>query len=312
MNLRELLGREFASTIDETIAENTALERNHEGRVFLFHPYCNDGNCNNNYRNYCIQYWCVPCGTTQATFELWGGGGSGGGACCCMQGMPGGAGGYVRKTLEYPQIQGGWCYQLCVASTTCCSRCCCGIRGCKTWVGGCNLSNLCADGGLPGKTCCWAFWNSTYRCQDKVSWGGCGGWNLHSDGACSYGGDCMIKGKPGFFYNACDGNNCWSKGMMPYPAGLISNLGGYITQNYQGNACIHQYMYCTGTTPWAYNINCNGGPGLPGVGSPSATACGGGCCYGWRGGGGLIRITYCSCWLKSETSNEDCAWYYFN
>ena len=306
MNLRELLGREFASTIDQTIAENTSLERNHEGRVFLFAPYCNLGNCESNYWEYCIQHWCVPCGTTQATFELWGGGASGGGACCCMQGVPGGAGSYVRKTLQYPEIQGGWCYQLCVASPTCCSRCCCGISGCKTWVTGCNTSNLCADGGLPGKTCCWAFWNSTYRCQDKVTLGR----NLHTDGSQSYGGDCMIKGKPGFFYNACDGNNCWAKGMMPVPAGLISNMGAYITQNYQGNACIHEYMNCTGTTPWAYNINCNAT--LPGVGSPSATACGGGCCYGWRGNGGLIRITYCSCWLQSATSNEDCAWYYFN
>ena len=306
MNLRELLGREFASTIDQTIAENTSLERNHEGRVFLFHPYCNNNNCDSNYWEYCIQHWCVPCGTTQATFELWGGGASGGGACCCMQGVPGGAGSYVRKTLQYPEIQGGWCYQLCVASPTCCSRCCCGITGCKSWVTGCNTSNLCADGGLPGKTCCWAFWNSTYRCQDKVTLGR----NLHTDGSQSYGGDCMIKGKPGFFYNACDGNNCWAKGMMPVPAGLISNMGAYITQNHQGNACIHEYMYCTGTTPWAYNINCNST--LPGVGSPSATACGGGCCYGYRGGGGLIRITYCSCWLQSATSNEDCAWYYFN
>ena len=306
MNLRELLGREFASTIDQTIAENTSLERNHEGRVFLFAPYCNNNNCNSNYWEYCIQHWCVPCGTTQATFELWGGGGSGGGACCCMQGVPGGAGSYVRKTLQYPEIQGGWCYQLCVASPTCCSRCCCGIQGCKTWVTGCNTSNLCANGGLPGKTCCWAFWNSTYRCQDKVTLGR----NLHTDGSCSYGGDCMIMGKPGFFYNAFDGNNCWAKGMMPVPAGLISNGPSYITQNYQGNACLHEYMYCTGTTPWAYNINCNST--LPGVGSPSATACGGGCCYGYRGGGGLIRITYCSCWLQSATSNEDCAWYYFN
>ena len=306
MNLRELLGREFASTIDQTIAENSSLERNHDGRVFLFHPYCNNNNCDSNYWEYCIQHWCVPCGTTQATFELWGGGASGGGACCCMQGVPGGAGSYVRKTLQYPEIQGGWCYQLCVASPTCCSRCCCGITGCKSWVTGCNTSNLCADGGLPGKTCCWAFWNSTYRCQDKVTLGR----NLHTDGSCSYGGDCMIKGKPGFFYNACDGNNCWAKGMMPVPAGLISNMGAYITQNHQGNACLHEYMYCTGTTPWAYNINCNST--LPGVGSPSATACGGGCCYGYRGGGGLIRITYCSCWLQSATSNEDCAWYYFN
>tara|TARA_B100001996_G_scaffold27285_1_gene20941 strand:- start:1563 stop:1925 length:363 start_codon:yes stop_codon:yes gene_type:complete len=120
----------------------------------------------------------------------------------------------------------------------------------------------------------------------------------------------MIGGRPGFFLNTCNQNNCWAKGMMPYPAGLINQKGGWLSQNNHGNACINEYMYCTGTTPWAYNINCNGGPGLPGVGSPSATACGGGCCYGWRGGGGLIRLTYCSCWIKE--GNSDCAWFYFN
>ena len=53
----------------------------------------------------------------------------------------------------------------------------------------------------------------------------------------------MIKGRPGFFYNSCNQNNCWAKGAMAYPAGLINEKGGWITQNYHGNACIHEYMY---------------------------------------------------------------------
>jgi len=119
----------------------------------------------------------------------------------------------------------------------------------------------------------------------------------------------MIGGRPGFFriYNTSD--NCWAKLGMPYPAKLIDDLGGYITANNMGNACLNQYSYCTGTTAWAFSTNCNGGPGIPGVGAPSSTSCGGGCCYGWRGGGGMIKITYCSCWLGT---NSNCAYHFCN
>ena len=81
-NLRGLLGKEFGSTIDDTAATFGSYTKVRDGMVFNFMPYCNMGNCDNNYRGYYIQHWCVPCGTTQITFELWGGGGSGGGACC--------------------------------------------------------------------------------------------------------------------------------------------------------------------------------------------------------------------------------------
>jgi hypothetical protein len=307
-NLRELLGKEFGSTIQSTAAVFGSYNKVRDGKVFNFMPYCNES-CDNSYRGYCMEYFCIPCGTTQMTFELWGGGGSGAGACCCQQGVPGGAGAYVRKTLQFPLIQGGWCYFLKVAEPTCCSACCVGLRGCTTYITGCNLTNLCAEGGLPGKTCCYAFWDTTYRCQDRVYFSGCGGWNPLTDGACGYGGDCMIPGKPGFFrtYNTSD--NCWAKIGMPYPAKLIDDLGGYIMSNNAGNACLNRRTYCTGTTPWAFNSNCNGGPGMPGVGAPSATSCGGSCCYGWRGGGGMIKITYCSCWLGT---NNSCAYHFCN
>jgi hypothetical protein len=308
-NLRGLLGKEFASTLNATVGEFGALDKNNNGRVYLFHPYCNNGNCESNYWEYC-NYWCAPCGTTHVTFELWGGGGSGAGACCCMQGIPGGAGAYVRKTLQFPLVQGGWCYTLCVASPTCCASCCCGIKGCKSWVTGCNLTNLCAEGGLPGKTCCYAYWSTEFRCKDKVAFTGCGGYDLKTDCACAYGGDYMVGGKPGWFRTFNTSSNCFAKVGLPFPAGLISQQPGYITSNIAGNACLNHWTYCFGTTPWAFNANCNGGPGVPGVGAPSSTACGGGCCYGWRGGGGLIKVTYCSCWI--QCGNSDCAFHYFN
>jgi len=306
-NLRQLLNKEFASTVAATNGSVGAFNKVRDGKQFVFAPYCNLENCDTSYHSYCLLNWCVPCGTTQITFEMWGGGGSGAGACCCQQGMPGGSGAYVRKTLTGAQIQGGWCYSLYVAPPTCCSACCVGIQGCKSWITGCNLSNLCAEGGLPGKTCCYAFWSSDFRCLDRVYWTGCGGYDPVTSCACAYGGDCMIPGRPGFFRTYNSANNCYAKIGLAYPAKLIDDLGGHIMSNTSGNACINDWTYCMGTTPWAFNANCNNT--LPGVGSPSATSCGGGCCYGWRGGGGLIRITYCSCWVGV---NANCAYHFCN
>lgn len=85
-NLRELLGKETLTSVQS----GTSITGLNDGKTFIFHPYCNIGNCEQNYHDYCINYWCVPCGTTHMTFEIWGGGGSGAGACCCQQGHPGG------------------------------------------------------------------------------------------------------------------------------------------------------------------------------------------------------------------------------
>ena len=138
---------------------------------------------------------------------------------------------------------------------------------------------------------------------------GKGGFNRVNDCSCYYGADCGIPGRPGFFRQYNTANNCWVKLGMPYPAKLIDDMGGHIITSNRGNACSHEYSYCRGTTPWAYSANCNGGPGIPGVGAPSATSCGGSCCYGWRGGGGMIKVTYCSCWIGI---NRDCAFHFCN
>jgi len=309
-NLRGLLGKEFGSTLLTTAGEVGSLSRVRDGKQFVFHPYCNLNNCEANYHEYCLLNWCVPCGTTQITFELWGGGGSGAGGCCCQQGIPGGSGAYVRKTITTcgdSGWQGGCRYALFVAPPTCCSACCVGIQGCKTYITGPAISNLCAEGGLPGKTCCYAFWSTEFRCQDRVYFTGAGGYSPTANCSCGFGGDCIIPGRPGFFRIYNTSNNCNAKIGLAYPAKLIDDLGGHIMSKNMGNSCINDYTYCQGTTPYAYNMNCNNT--LPGVGSPSSTSCAGGCCYGWRGGGGLIRITYCSCWIGL---NQNCAYHFCN
>jgi hypothetical protein len=303
-NLRSLLNKE---TITSLSSGGAAIQGIDDGKQFIFHPQCNLDCCFTNYSEYCLRFFCVPCGTTQMTFEIWGGGGSGAGACCCQQGIPGGSGAYARKTLNYPEIQGGWCYCLVVGPPTCCSACCCGIQGCKSFVLGCNLTNFCADGGLPGKTCCYAYWGSSFNCIGKVYFSGCGGWNPSSDCSCGFGADCVIPGRPGYFENYCNCDNCWTKLGLPYPGKLINDLGGHMVTSNDGNACLNNHAYCTGSTPWAFNPNCN--TTLPGTGAPSATSCSGSCCYGTRGVGGLVKITYCSCWLGV---NGDCSYHFYN
>ena len=168
-------------------------------------------------------------------------------------------------------------------------------------------SNFCAEGGLPGKTCCYAFWDTQFRCQDRIYWTGCGGYDPATDGANAYGGDENIKGHPGFFRTYNTSSNCWAKAGLAYPPRLFDHGGGHMISNYRGDACTNQNTICIGTTPWAFSARCNAT--LPGVGSPSATSCGGGCCYGYRGMGGFIKITYCSCWIGV---NRDCAYHFCN
>ncbi len=319
-NLRSMLGKEFGSTIQATAGQYGSYSKVRSGRVLNYHPWCNNDGCGyDGYRGYYMQHWCVPCGTTQITFELWGGGGGGGGACNCMSGIPGGAGAYARKTLhtcDHGQDMGGWCYYFCVGRPTHCASGCHGVQGCKTYICGCQLDNFCAEGGLPGKTCCCAFWHDDFRCKSRVYfWDGssnggeCGGYNPCTACSLYYGADFGIGGKPGFFNTYDSSNNCYAKLMLPYPARLIDDMGGHMTSQNKGDHCLNDGAFCHGTTPWAHNEDCSAGPGLPGTGAPSATSKGGGCCCGWRGGGGFIKVTYCSCWMET---NQSCAWHFCN
>jgi hypothetical protein len=94
---------------------------------------------------------------------------------------------------------------------------------------------------------------------------------------------------------------------MAYPPRLMDHKGGHIMSSNRGNGCGNEGAACQGSTPYAFESGCS--HGLPGLGAPSATTCGGTCCCGWTGSGGLIKVTYCSCWLGV---NEACAIHFCN
>jgi len=274
------------------------------------------GNCNNangdlSYWAYCGG-WCAPPGVTRITFEIWGGGGSGGGSCCCQQGNPGGAGAFSTKTICACDFQGnslgGHCYLWFLAQPTCCSACCMGLRGCKTYITGCGLTNFCADGGLFGKTCCYAFYAggssptygpscSSYSNGSGAGLGGEGCYTFPPDSstfacdcACGYGGDYHIGGKLGWFRVDCAcGDTCYVKLGIPQSGGTRDQCTRYFITKNNGNSCIN-LVASQLTGEWPTNPLCCWA--MHGQGAPSSTSCAGSCCYGFRGTRGLIRIHY--------------------
>lgn len=255
-----------------------------QGCVMWFMPLCTYTS-DTSYNNNCMCAWCAPSGTTQVTFEIWGGGGGGPGACCCQQGQPGGSGAYAKKTVA---VTGGETYTMVIGTATDCSASCCGIQGCKTYITGPGLTNFCAEGGLSGKSCCYVMWGNyycagnsngyVYLCYDATDY--C---------SCYYGADEGAPGRPGFLWSQCSCGPCYWKYAIPFPGGLTSKCGGHVMVRNQGNACFSDWLRCIYTIGMPYDGN---NKFLPGVGGIPATSCGGGCCYGYPGSPGAIRVTY--------------------
>ena len=294
--IRNLLGKEFKSSVGSL---GTTAEPIHDGKVWIYMDMnraccCQCANTN------CICRWCVPCGVTKVTFEIWGGGGAGAGSCCCMNGIPGTSGAYSRKTLTYPEVEGGYCYSMCVATATTRSSSFRGIRGCKTYITGPGLSNFCAEGGFGGCSCC-GIWSTTGNySQDKLDFyaaGQCLGY-----GPSAYGGDENIDGVAGWIRAQCT-SNCAVKAMLPYPPRLIDHSGGVTTTHYCTCSTCGEKNHCFFNHPWSGDPWCNHS-GIPGFGNATAITCGSSCNCGSTGSGGMIRITYCSCW---NGVNADCS-----
>lgn len=258
-----------------------------QGCTFIFQRWCGY-TPDNAYNSGCMCNWCIPSGTLCCvTFEIWGGGGGGAGACCCMQGTPGGSGAYAKKTIVGTSLAG--CkYQLCVGLTTDCAINCCGILGCPTYITGYGLSNFCAEGGYGGRNCCFTHWGNYFCAGNNNGYVVNFGFSC-TDCRCYYGADCGAPGRQGFMWSQCSCNSCWWKYILPYPGGLVNEGGGYTTIRVQGHACINEWMKCVPSIGYSTDPNGNFMPGLGGI---SATSCGGGCCYGFAGTGGMIRITY--------------------
>lgn len=300
--IRNLLGKEFKSSVS---ALGTTVEPIHDGKVWIYMDMqrsccCQCANTN------CICRWCVPCGVTKVTFEIWGGGGGGAGACCCMNGIPGTTGAYSRKTLTYPDIEGGYCYSMCVATATSNTNSFRGRRGCSTYITGPGLSNFCAEGGYGGCSCC-GIWSTTSNySQDCITFASAGGDPSAGDclgyGPPAYGGDENIRGRSGWIRAQCQ-SNCAVKAMLPYPPRLIDHSGGWTTTHYCTCATCGEQNHCFFNHPWSGDPWCYSS-GIPGFGNASGITCQSSCVCGTPGSGGMIRITYCSCWMGV---NENCS-----
>jgi len=210
--------------------------------------------------------WIVPVGTTWAVFETWSGGGDGAGACCCMGPYWGpGGGNYAKKYLP---VTTGCYFILCGGGSGCCAQQCCGTCGLSSFVLCQNSTNVAYScGGYMGCVLCFR----TYM--------GCTGICIPS---CSYG--CYSLNyditMPSVSSPNKVSNYCWSN-QWEWSHG-VSKYGNY---NRQG------MDYClTSLTIQGRSMMC--GAKWPGGAGNSATACGGGCCWGGWGAGGLAMVTY--------------------
>lgn len=208
--------------------------------------------------------WQVPAGVTWAIFELWGGGGDGAGSCCCMGNYWGpGSGNYTKKRLD---VTAGCYFCICAAGSGCCALTCCGQCGYPSWVM-CQNGTMatCAGGGYIGCTLCFrSYQGCTGICVPACSYG------------CTYSGDFAY---PSTNSIAKESNYCWSNQWTGQPGS--PKFGGTFRVGME---------YCT--TQLTRNGNDYYPSRWPGGAGANSRACGGGCCFGGWGAGGLVLITY--------------------
>ena len=243
----------------------------------------------------CIDWWCLPSSATYFSVEAWGGGGGGAGSsdCGCNFGWPGGSGAYVKKIFTSTEVAAaaGTCYCMCVSPASCCSPDqTCGYKGCRSYVVGSGLSNFCADGGEPG---------CTLFCMT-----GCGGnWTgmcphpCFSNCACYY--DCTdpqvtgVPGRHGYIYTNfhCENNWCYYATIFPGPPQEGNSDTVYKLVRFCGNT---EASHDRCKVPGYMQTFFRGGEGQIsiGVGGNSTRVCGDGCCCGWNGGPGMIKINW--------------------
>jgi hypothetical protein len=220
--------------------------------------------------------WSVPSGVgaSWVTFELFGGGGDGPGGCCCMSAYNGpGGGAYSKKTL---QTVPGCYFIICAGGSGCCQVNCCGTCGFPSFVvcGANSTTAACATGGNGGCGLCWhgGFNNCTGVCVA-----------MFTSGCSSSLGDFIV---PSMQSTQKDSNYC-TQYVYTWQAG---------TPKLSNNSC-HTFDTCTigmahsgcmmvgSYTPV---VPC-AGPGSPGI---AGEGCGGGCCWGSWGQGGMVVVTW--------------------
>ena len=211
--------------------------------------------------------WTVPAGITWAVFETWGGGGSGGGACCCMGPYYGPeSGAYAKRRLA---VTAGNQFCICAGGSGCCNTQCCGVCGYPSWVF-CQSNGTvvnCAAGGCGGCVLCFR----TYQACTGICFGMC-------RMGCDVGTHDFMQ--PKIMSQPKASSWCWQNmfefksGPTKYKSNLLLGLDHCVTS-----------LTISGCSPF-------GGPAHPGGPGNSATACGGGCCWGGWGAGGMVVVNY--------------------
>ena len=210
----------------------------------------------------CCCNWSVPSQVKRLHWELWGSGGNGAGACSCnrchhFRGAGGGT--YGSKTI---QTTPGCSYTVCASGVyRCLSRNCTGCYGCRSYVNGYNLSDLCACGG--------------HRAESNTSWStGCFYTRHYCLSPTTMGTDFGVGGATQAFSTASGYCHCHNQQLH---MGSAPKIGGW---------AMTDQREC-----W---IRCGCWSVPYGTGGQSAmnTYCGRCCGQGGTGGGGLVRVTY--------------------
>lgn len=225
----------------------------------FFYVYNNNRGINN---GGCCCLWTVPADIVNVTFELWGAGAAGAGGCCCQfSTQNAGGGSYAIRSVN---TIAGCQYTICAAGNgACCERDCLGIDGSTSFVQGSGIATTCARGGCTGRTNCHGHY--AYNC--------CFGCSNISGGTQ---GDLRL----GHTRNNPMATQYCHNQMWDYVSGPPKGANTRKGRDYCGNP-----MTCSG---------CGWGCAqpYPGDGGYNGTACGGPCCWGHWGSGGMVKVSY--------------------
>lgn len=204
----------------------------------------------------------VPSQYTIARAELWGGGGGGAGGCCCQYGACGASPGqYVIHTFA---VTSGQVVTICAGGSTTCALTCCGICGNPSFITYNSSIVACAAGGTGAQSAC--FFNAGSACG-IISPSGI----VNNSGV----GDlvfCQYTGveQAGSCYQDSFGFAMGTPKLQP-------------TTRKGVNACV---VSVAGAGCARFKNH------WPSGAAGSAGACGGACCWGGWGAGGIVSVTF--------------------
>jgi hypothetical protein len=256
--------------------------------------------------------WTVPAGATKVQFQIWGAGtGTTVGSCCA--GAPfGDTGAYASVIINaVPGCQ----YTLCAGCAMCCyANSClsqCNIaNGCKSFVTGFGLTNLCAEGGAPsyvfctmqdlhGTTCC------RYQALGQTTAGSCicgsGAYYCFAS-SCATCGEIPVKASARTFYGTATTGTVFGLPSLHGGGCYDTNFYGYHTAApvigtnhtpFSGSSC--RATFDSGSCCGGCRCRANDGAfQYPGAGGFYTHMMGGSTAWaGDAGRMGMVRVTYC-------------------